>query len=116
MTIDIDNIITVLSIFSKTDAKFFHNTLGISDKDAELILIWAEDIVDGYIKIEEEEWDVPDVISDLLLSCKFHNLNSPQALLLLLHGYHVLSSVLEPSDFFNLSEMAKSEDFPTGVN
>ena len=115
MNIDIDNIITALSIFSKTDAKFFHSTLGIDDATAEKILVWAEDIVNEYIKLEEG-WDVPDVISDLLIATKFHRLNSPQALYLLLHGYYCLASALEPADFFNLSEMAKSGDFPTGVN
>ena len=116
MDINLDTVLTALSIFSKTDAKYFHSCLGIDDKKAEMLLTWAEDVVNGYLDLDAE-WDVPDVIRDLLVSAKFHSLNSPQALYMILHGYFCLASVLErDNDYFCLSEHITAEDIQQNIN
>ena len=116
MQIDIEIIIATLEVFSNDGSKFFHNCIGINDEDAPDIIANAENIVNGYME-RTDDWEVTDVIGDLLVATKFYHLNSPQALFLLLHGYHCLALCLEPdNDYFCLSEHITAEDIQQNIN
>lgn len=102
MVIDIEAVIQASDIFHDTEAEFFHNSWGISDDDAGELMEIAEGVVYDYIERDDDDWDVNEVVKDLLLRVKFHRLNSVKALFLLLHGYHFLASHVEPTDFFQI--------------
>ena len=115
MNIDIEAVIQALEIFTTDESKYFHTCLGIKDNDANMILTWSEEIVNDYLSLDSG-WDVPDVITDLLLATKFHGLNSTQALYFLMHGYYTLASQLESADFFVVGENLKAKDLPASSN
>lgn len=99
MDMNIDSIINTISAFKSIEGDYFHNALGINDKRAAQIMETGEGIVYNYLEGSDDEWEVEDVVSDLLWACKLHSLASNETLFFLCYSYNFLAAHIEPIIF-----------------
>jgi len=99
MDMNLDSIIDTIAVLRETEEKYYHNSLGIKDERSLQLMELAENIIYDYLESESDDWQVEDIISDLLWACKFHAMKSTEILYFMCYGYNFLASHIEPIIF-----------------
>jgi hypothetical protein len=107
MNMDIDSIINTISAFKDIEGDYYHNALGIKNERASVLMDLGEGIIYNYLEGSDEEWEVENVMSDLLWACKLHSLASNEVFFFLCYSYNFLAGHIEPV-VFDISDGARS--------
>jgi hypothetical protein len=99
MDMDIDSIINTIKAFKDSEGDYYHNALGINDQRASRLMDIGEGIVYNYLEGQDDEWEVEDIMSDLLWACKFHTMMSNEMFFFICYSYNFLAGHIEPVVF-----------------